>query len=201
MSPRFIRRRIGNRTTGQASGAKRAAALEALSALWRTELEETNGTVRPRARDFGLTELFKAQSVSAILDWAAGAAKRAAAPIPPEAKSALRSVRKYVGRSLGGKLSCAEVARATALDSGDLQTMVQRHLGISFREYLVLERLTAARKLLRQSKMTATEIAAKTGFSDQSNFTKVFQKHEGVTPIQYRKNWIQSRKLLESETP
>jgi len=179
---------------------ERAAALETVSALWRTALQETDGNFRPRARDFGLTELFKAQSVSAILDWAAGAAKRVAAPIPPDAKSALKNVRKYVRRSIAEKLSSAEVARATALDSGDLQTMAQHHLGISFREFLVMERLTAARKLLRKSKMTATEIAAKTGFSDQSNFTKVFQKHEGVTPIQYRKHWIQSRKLVESET-
>jgi AraC-like DNA-binding protein/ligand-binding sensor protein len=180
---------------------ERAAALETLSAVWRIALEETNGTGRPRARDFGLTELFKAQSVSAVLDWVAGAARCVAAPIPPEAKSALKSVRKYVCRSIAEKLSCAEVARATGMDSGDLRSMVQHHLGISFKQYLVMERLTAARRLLRESKMTATEIAAQTGFSDQSNFTKIFQKHERITPIQYRKNWVQSSKLIESEKP
>jgi len=179
---------------------ERAAALETVSALWRTVLEETDGSVRPHARDFGLEGLFKAQSVGAVLDWAVDAAKRVSMTLPPEVNSVLKDIQKYIRGSPGGKLSCAQVARAVGMDSRRLTRMMQRHLGISLKEYLIMERLTVARKLLRESNLTATEVAAQIGFGDQSNFTKVFQKYEGVTPIQYRKNWIQTERLLESRT-
>ena len=179
---------------------ERAAALQTVSALWRTALEDTHGSVRPHAGNFALAKLFKAQSVNAVLDWAVGAAKCVSAPMPSDAKAALKNARKYVRGSLGGKPSCAQVARAACMDSRKLMRMMQRRLGISFREYLVMERLTVARKMLRESDLTATQVAAQTGFSDQSNFTKVFRKYEGLTPIQYRKNWIQTERLLESVT-
>lgn len=50
-------------------------------------------------------------------------------------------------------------------------------------ETLVLE----AKVLLFQTNNSIAEIAAELGFFDQSYFSRLFKKYEGVTPIEYRK--------------
>ncbi|QTE24274.1 AraC family transcriptional regulator [Polaribacter cellanae] len=44
-----------------------------------------------------------------------------------------------------------------------------------------------AKSLLRQTSMTVQEICFWLGYDDASYFTKAFKKHEGMTPLSYRK--------------
>lgn len=50
-------------------------------------------------------------------------------------------------------------------------------------EAIVLE----AKALLHQSDLTITEVAATVGHNDPSYFTRLFKKHTGKTPVQFRK--------------
>ncbi len=47
--------------------------------------------------------------------------------------------------------------------------------------------LLEAKYLLYQTTLSVSEIAAQVGHEDQSYFSRFFKKHEGITPIQYRK--------------
>jgi len=47
--------------------------------------------------------------------------------------------------------------------------------------------LLEAKYLLFQTTLSINEIAARVGHEDQSYFSRFFKKHEGVSPIQYRK--------------
>lgn len=58
---------------------------------------------------------------------------------------------------------------------------------LSFGDYIRKLRIEKAIQLLG-SKHTLTEIAYLTGFSDQSHFTRIFKKHTGQSPSEYRKN-------------
>jgi AraC-like DNA-binding protein len=49
-------------------------------------------------------------------------------------------------------------------------------------------RLEKAKRLLEEGAMTIDEIAAAVGYSNTSNFARMFKKLEGVTPGQYRGN-------------
>jgi len=44
----------------------------------------------------------------------------------------------------------------------------------------------AKRLLLENRKLTISEISARTGFSSNSYFSKVFRKENGMTPNEYR---------------
>ena len=61
------------------------------------------------------------------------------------------------------------------------------HFSVSPREYLIMRRLEQARTLLRQTELSITEIAYRTGFATSSNFTKAFRTHYGMPPKEYRK--------------
>ncbi len=54
-------------------------------------------------------------------------------------------------------------------------------------EYLTERRLQEAKSLLRDSKLTISEVCIQSGFSDTGYFSTVFKKHEGLTPTEYRK--------------
>lgn len=58
---------------------------------------------------------------------------------------------------------------------------------LSFGDYIRKLRIEKAIQLL-DSKHSLTEIAYLTGFSDQSHFTRIFKKHTGKSPSDYRKN-------------
>jgi AraC-like DNA-binding protein len=58
---------------------------------------------------------------------------------------------------------------------------------LSFGDYIRKLRIEKAIQLL-DSDHSLTEIAYLTGFSDQSHFTRIFKKHTGKNPSDYRKN-------------
>ncbi len=59
--------------------------------------------------------------------------------------------------------------------------------GKSFKEYLIDVRLENAKRLLRYSKLSVTEIAFSVGFMDVSYFSNVFKTKVGISPSAYRK--------------
>ena len=61
-------------------------------------------------------------------------------------------------------------------------------LGLPPHAYLVQVRITQAKKLLA-SGMAIAEVAAETGFSDQSHLHRHFKRIVGVTPGQYVKGF------------
>jgi YesN/AraC family two-component response regulator len=61
-------------------------------------------------------------------------------------------------------------------------------INLSFGEYIRKLRIEKATDLLRSSKHSLSEIAYLNGFSDQSHFTRIFKKHTGKSPAEFRKN-------------
>jgi len=178
----------------------RAAALETVAALWRASLNQEDGRAhRSALTPDAVDALFRTRTCADAVDWASATIRRMRRKVKAVSShemSVLRQVRKYVRSSLTQRLSCANVAREVGMEPHELDRMFRSCLDITFKQYLTLERLACARKLLRESNMTATEIAAATGFSDQSNFTKVFERVERITPIQYRMRTIAAQPFL-----
>lgn len=58
---------------------------------------------------------------------------------------------------------------------------------LSFGEYIRKQRIQKATELMADANYSLTEIAYLTGFSDQSHFTRIFKKHTGQNPSEYRR--------------
>ena len=61
--------------------------------------------------------------------------------------------------------------------------------GQSVTEYINRLKVEKSKKLLKDTDMSVTDIAMKTGFEDSCYFTRVFKKYEKKTPLQYRKQF------------
>ena len=61
---------------------------------------------------------------------------------------------------------------------------------LNFGDYVRKLRIEKAVALIEGSSYTLTEIAYRTGFSDQSHFTRIFKLHTGKNPSSYRKKSV-----------
>lgn len=62
-----------------------------------------------------------------------------------------------------------------------------KEVGISVVEYIHQLKIEEAKSLLTFTNYSSVEISGLLNFHDQSYFSKVFRKHTGVTPKQYKK--------------
>lgn len=82
------------------------------------------------------------------------------------------------------KLTLNDVAKEVGLSSSYFSKLFKDNLGFSYSDYLNKVRVAASKELLKKD-IAICEIAQAVGFNDQSYFSKVFKKFEGITPVKY----------------
>ena len=70
---------------------------------------------------------------------------------------------------------------------------IKKKTNLNFLDYVNSIRLREAEELLQTSEMCITDIAYTTGFKSIQCFNRIFKKHRGVTPSQYKKS-LKSKK-------
>lgn len=87
----------------------------------------------------------------------------------------------------GEKFTLQALAEEYHMSVSYLSHLFKRVTGYAVMEYLTMCRLSVAKKLLSETNMPVTEVVFSTGFSDSSNFSRVFRRETGCTPLEYRK--------------
>ncbi|ACL70286.1 PocR ligand-binding domain-containing protein [Halothermothrix orenii] len=82
-------------------------------------------------------------------------------------------------------ISLNEVADEVGLSAAYFSKLFKEELGLTYTEYLNKVRIEASKELLKQGCSLAS-IAQTVGFNDQSYFSKVFKKMEGLSPGKWR---------------
>lgn len=90
-------------------------------------------------------------------------------------------------------LSMLALASKVGLSLSQFTRQFSKRFRITPKAYQRSVRLNAARQLLVTTQLTMAEIAAKTGFYDQSHFASQFAKHHGMPPSEYRAQLAQGR--------
>ncbi len=94
----------------------------------------------------------------------------------------------YIRHNYSYPLRVEDLAARTGLDRTYLYKLFIKHTGQSPQQYLIGQRLTAAARLLQDTKLTSAEIACSCGFRDAPSFCRSFRKHYGKSPTEYRKD-------------
>ncbi len=100
----------------------------------------------------------------------------------------LMSAIKYMDERLHEGLSRDEVANVACISPSHFSKVIKKTYGYSFTELLARMRVGRAQELLARTEKSVIQICLDCGFSDQSYFTKVFQKYVGKTPGEYRRS-------------
>ena len=93
----------------------------------------------------------------------------------------------YIQEHYTEDLSLDVIAGHIKVSPTYLSRIFTQEKGVGIQEYLTDLRLWKAKELLTQSNDRIYEIAAKVGYSDAVYFNKVFKKHTGKTPKEYRR--------------
>jgi AraC family transcriptional regulator len=99
----------------------------------------------------------------------------------------LERVRDEIDAHFGRPLSVAGLAATVGVHPAHLSRAFHRHFGSPVVAYLRQVRVRAAAGLLLRSSLTLADVAAGTGFADQSHLTRVFKQVTGLTPGRYRR--------------
>ncbi|WP_165864581.1 helix-turn-helix transcriptional regulator [Capsulimonas corticalis] len=97
------------------------------------------------------------------------------------AQASVDRVREYLNANACENVTLADLAGIADLSPNHLCSSFRREIGVPPHAYQTQLRLTKAKSLLADG-LPIGDVAAETGFVDQSHLTHQFQRHFGVTP-------------------
>jgi AraC family transcriptional regulator len=101
-------------------------------------------------------------------------------------RSRLNHVLEYVNANLSEKLELGVLANVAGVNLYHFARAFKQSTGESPHQYVLRRRIEKAKEYLVHSQMSVIEASARTGFVDQSHFSKVFRRLVGVAPSKYR---------------
>ncbi len=96
---------------------------------------------------------------------------------------------REVADRFGDGILLDDVAAKTGTDPTAITHLLQRRFELNFSELVGKVRIERAKRLLRESQLSISEIATRVGVSDASNFGRLFRKFEGISPLHYRERF------------
>ena len=106
----------------------------------------------------------------------------------------IMAITRYLQEHLSEDISLSILAEEFHLSAQYISQLFKSEIGVNFLAYLTNIRMERAKKLLLSTALSIGEISDELGFGDYRVFTKVFKKAEGVTPSQYRRDFLEVSK-------
>jgi AraC family transcriptional regulator len=95
-------------------------------------------------------------------------------------------VMTYIDSNLSGALLVGALARIAGVSSSGFHRAFRLRFGITPHAYVILKRIELAKNLMLATNESLSQIALACGMSDQSHFSRTFQRITGQTPRQWR---------------
>lgn len=109
---------------------------------------------------------------------------------PAQKQVLLNNIRRLIEQHYRTLRLPKDYARLLYVTPNHLNALCQELLGRSAGELIRDRVLLEAKRLLTNADMTATEIAYELNFQDNSYFNRFFKKYEGMTPDEFRRQYI-----------
>ena len=101
-----------------------------------------------------------------------------------------KELKEMIQDHIDTNLSLKELSKDLDINPSYLSREFSKHFNnLSFGDYIRKQRIERAIELMAMPSYSLTDIAYLTGFSDQSHFTRIFKKHTGTSPSEYRKKF------------
>jgi AraC-like DNA-binding protein len=113
-------------------------------------------------------------------------------PVVPERPERLDHVLRFLHSQLAGDLSNSVLARRARMGESAFIRWFRETTGATPALYVQQARARQAAQLLALTDRTIEQIATDCGFPNRYYFTRVFQKHLGCGPAEYRKRQVRA---------
>lgn len=105
-----------------------------------------------------------------------------------EAQRMVRSAMAFLHENYAHPLSRQEIAGQVGITEDYLTFCFRHELGVTPVEYLNRYRIQQARRLLKETSKSVTEIALEVGFADSGYFSRIFRRETGMPPESFRRS-------------
>ncbi|SRR5579871_335590 len=100
----------------------------------------------------------------------------------------VEAAKDYLTANFAGELNLATLARSAGLSPFHFGRMFKAYTGVPPHQYLMRIRVEEAKRLLRDSTRSVTDVCYEVGFRNLSHFIATFRARTGVTPGRYRRH-------------
>ena len=88
---------------------------------------------------------------------------------------------------LDGDISLSSTAEALGISTKQVSRLLRMEVDMTFKEYLLHLRMSAAQDFLREEGLSIAETAGRVGYFNISHFIKCFKAYTGMTPGEWKK--------------
>ena len=120
--------------------------------------------------------------------------KKASVESDGQEERIINKIVRFVQSHLAEEISLSVLAEEFHFSAQYVSQLFKNEIGVNFLTYLTNIRMEKAKKLLLNTDLPIAEISEQSGYGDYRVFTKVFKKNEGVTPSQYRHDFLDGSK-------
>lgn len=106
-------------------------------------------------------------------------------------RSDLQPVQDWIRIHSFENISLEKIADYFNYNKCYLSRKYKKSFGMNIFDQIITFRLRRAKDLLSETDLNIVQIAAEVGYEDSKYFMRIFKKHEGITPSQYRKTFSQ----------
>jgi AraC family transcriptional regulator len=112
----------------------------------------------------------------------------------------LRRIKELVHAKMGDDLSLDEMAQSIGLSTAHFARMFRKSTGETPHQFVLRQRVERAKAMLRVPDARILDVAVACGFTTQQHFAQVFRDVSGVSPSQYRQDFLDSEVICASES-
>lgn len=99
----------------------------------------------------------------------------------------LNAIIRYINANYFNDISLETLSREFYFHPVYISTLIKKHLGITFSEYLNKVRIQKSIHLLKNSTYSITDVSTICGFNSANHYCKIFKTYMNVSPSQFRK--------------
>ena len=174
-------RLVGNRTLRKLDFSTRAEAMRRINFMYDKWDSGEFDLFSMNVQLHGLLTLFYLSAERSALR----------SPETPKMKLArpdmMRQVKFYLTQNYSSSVTLAQLASRFEISAANLSRLFRHEFGVGFSRYLTTLRLESAVALLNNTNLPVSEVAQRCGFSTSGYFIRIFRRHFGVTPKDYRR--------------
>lgn len=103
-----------------------------------------------------------------------------------------RLIESYMSENLSESITLDEISIATGFSLSTIKRIFQSQAGCGALHYFIKLKIKEAKRLIKETDMSMTEISENLGFSSIHYFSRMFKNVSGVSPSQYAKSVIKN---------
>jgi AraC family transcriptional regulator len=111
----------------------------------------------------------------------------------------LRTIKELVHAKMEDDLSLDEMAQSIGLSTAHFARMFRKSTGETPYQFVLRQRVERAKAMLRAPNARVLDVAVACGFKTQQHFAQVFRDVCGVSPTQYRQDFLDSEVIYASK--